>query len=77
MGILYWLMHKQPLPRWFCGESMCVSDKNLSVAGGVGQGTLRPTDRHTDTQQLVEKSFCELALYFTPQRLIMINELHC
>lgn len=26
------------------GEVLCVSDKDLSVAGGVGQGTLRPTD---------------------------------
>lgn len=26
------------------GEVLCVNDKDLSVAGGVGQGTLRPTD---------------------------------
>lgn len=26
-----------------------MSDKDLSAAGGVGQGPLRPTDRHTAT----------------------------
>lgn len=31
------------------GEVLCVCDKDLSAAGGVGQGTLRPTDRQRDT----------------------------
>lgn len=30
-------------------EVLCISDKDLSAAGGVGQGTLRPTDRQRAT----------------------------
>lgn len=31
------------------GEVLYLSDKDLSVAGGVGQGALRPTYRQRDT----------------------------
>lgn len=40
------LFRKQPVT----GEALCISDKDLSAAGGVGQGALRPTDRQADTR---------------------------
>lgn len=44
------------------GEVLYVSDKDLSAAGGVGQGTLRPTDRQ-EVLLISEKVF-KLAMWF-------------